>query len=509
MRVWAGVAGVVAVGMVVGARWWWLSRTVPPTLSVPQEIAEFHPSVQHAIRAAHAGVVDDPWDANAWTELALVYHGNAVWAHAAEAYQRAATLQPDEPRLWYYLGQVRREMNEFDPAIEAMTLAAERAPTYAPAHWRLGLLLLECQRLDEAAAAFERAIEIDPSDPPGALGLARVHLIRGDCDRAISELEQTLVSLRTPQYADYSRHLLRSAHRRRDEQSQPHGALADARPARLQSGPSIDCIPAPGSHPHSTISLTDPWQLEVRHFACSPSARLEFAMELGSAGRMNDAIALLQELKFEPDYNTALVHSNLSMLFRAQGRIDESIRAAEDALRVNPSFSAAHFNLAMAQVAKADRAITREASKLHAAAMQHVNESLAINPTYAPALGLRGQLMARTGRFESALEAFEAAGHCDRQNPLWPLERAKLLIQCGRPLEAIPLLESLAVTAPEVSESVLHLAEAYVAINRVDEAVSALEHAAQLRPRDDSVQQRLRELKEFQYRHGPAILFNH
>jgi predicted Zn-dependent protease len=138
--------------------------------------------------------------------------------------------------------------------------------------------------------------------------------------------------------------------------------------------------------------------------------------------------------------------------------------------------------------------------------MQHVNDALAVNPTYAPAHGLRGQLLARSGKVDEALDAFEAASRCARDSPLWPLERAKLLVLHGRPRDAIALLDPLLETAPELGDVYECMADAHLALGQIDDALGALEQGAHFRPGDIALQQRIQELRMSRDRHGPAVV---
>ena len=48
-------------------------------------------------------------------------------------------------------------------------------------------------------------------------------------------------------------------------------------------------------------------------------------------------------LRINPDYAEA--HYNLGVVYTRQGRIDEAIRELQAALRINPDFADAHYNL--------------------------------------------------------------------------------------------------------------------------------------------------------------------
>jgi Flp pilus assembly protein TadD len=72
-------------------------------------------------------------------------------------------------------------------------------PDWVPALDALGRALLTDGRLDGAQAAFERALAVNPGDPIGRLGLARVAWARGDRDTARKHFE--LLRARDPALA--------------------------------------------------------------------------------------------------------------------------------------------------------------------------------------------------------------------------------------------------------------------------------------------------------------------
>ena len=72
-------------------------------------------------------------------------------------------------------------------------------PDSVPALDALGRALLTDGRVDRAMAAFERALAVNPTDPVGRLGMARVHLARGD--RAAARAQYEILREGDPQLA--------------------------------------------------------------------------------------------------------------------------------------------------------------------------------------------------------------------------------------------------------------------------------------------------------------------
>ena len=72
--------------------------------------------------------------------------------------------------------------------------AVRLAPGYSPALWRKGRWLAELGREGEAEEAFQRSIEVDPNDPGGQVGLARMLIQRGEPRPAIDRLQRVLAA---------------------------------------------------------------------------------------------------------------------------------------------------------------------------------------------------------------------------------------------------------------------------------------------------------------------------
>ena len=86
--------------------------------------------------------------------------------------EQAIALQADNPRWWYHLAALRRNTGDQDGALAALDRVTELDATYVPAHWQRGFHLLELGRSVEAESSFRRAIELNPADPTGSVGLA-------------------------------------------------------------------------------------------------------------------------------------------------------------------------------------------------------------------------------------------------------------------------------------------------------------------------------------------------
>lgn len=74
-------------------------------------------------------------------------------------YEKAASLSPNDYRLWMDYGEALEQAGEFDKAEKALRQAVKLAPSYAYPRWYLGNLLLRTDRYPEGFAELQRASE--------------------------------------------------------------------------------------------------------------------------------------------------------------------------------------------------------------------------------------------------------------------------------------------------------------------------------------------------------------
>jgi predicted Zn-dependent protease len=112
--------------------------------------------------------------------------------------------------------------------------------------------------------------------------------------------------------------------------------------------------------------------------------------------------------------------------------------------------------------------------------MHYVDQALRINPTYAPALGLRGDLLRRRGSLLEAIDLYDAATRCDDSSVHWRLQAAQAELELNRPEAAEARLRHVTLRAPTDARGFASLAEALRRMGRDAEASAAAAQAARL-----------------------------
>ena len=111
---------------------------------------------------------------------------------AADAFERALRMWPDEPGARGGLAEVLLKQERFEDAARAYRDYLRLAPGDADAHYNLGVALVRQDLNAEAAEAFERAAALAPARPATRLGLGNALTAIGRVDEAIAHYQEGL-----------------------------------------------------------------------------------------------------------------------------------------------------------------------------------------------------------------------------------------------------------------------------------------------------------------------------
>jgi tetratricopeptide (TPR) repeat protein len=209
------------------------------------------------------------------------------------------------------------------------------------------------------------------------------------------------------------------------------------------------------------ISLLVPAWSDARQAApaaapISAQAYYEFmlARHLENKGDERGALDALKRAQ-TADPKSAEIKAELAGLYARQNKANEAVEMAEQALELNPESIEANRILGLVFAAWSDGAITppagRTQSQLRRDAITHLTRIID-TPAVATDLSLQVTL-------------------------------GRLHMRAGEPAKAIPVLEVVVSQMPYATEPYTLLADARIAVGRMDEAAEVLEMAAELNPR--------------------------
>lgn len=275
------LVALIAVALLAGALVWRLvnSDDGPPSASDPAT-AEAPQSLDDLRRLAE----QSPDDSAAWQRLAFAYFSQNMFAEAAEAYERAATIEPDSAVLWSALG-------------EARVMASENDPMPTP-----------------ALEAFRRAVAIDSGDHRARYFLAVSKDLSGDHQGAIADWLALLAD--TPAGAPWENDLVRTI----GQVGQREGIDLGSRVDQALSTRAI--------LPVEVVSgVPGPTQEQLAAASAIPPSEQEDMAE-GMVTR------LAARLESDPDNVDGWIM--LMRSYRTLGRDAEAAQALDQALRTNP-----------------------------------------------------------------------------------------------------------------------------------------------------------------------------
>ena len=119
-----------------------------------------------------------------------LYH-DFDWNGAKEIYQKALTLEPENPDILYSIGGgLYFAIGRWKESIELMKKCIELDPLKPISHLNLGNILTHAGRPDEAIAYFKKALELNPQFQRAHLYLGRNYLLLGKSELGLKEMQQ-------------------------------------------------------------------------------------------------------------------------------------------------------------------------------------------------------------------------------------------------------------------------------------------------------------------------------
>jgi cellulose synthase operon protein C len=291
------------------------------------------------------------------------------------------------------LAQLHFAQGRASDAANVLKTAREQVPESAQVHRLIGESALERDRLDEAVREFQRALELDATDPAALFGLG-VAFRRGErLDRAMEVLEQ--LERRDPAYPGLvvERGRIHEAQGRADDAVTSYRAALDERPG-------------------------------------DAALMLRLASALVGGGRMDEAAEVLDEAmgdlhqSAEAEYLQGRVALSRDKLREAKAHFERAILL---------DGSRGDFRMYLARVELEEGSFAR--------AFEAVKEALDRDDGLADAYWIRGRLRLRTGAVQDALGDLSKAVDLDPQRHEAHADMAETYDQLGKRRQAIGAYE--------------------------------------------------------------------
>ncbi|MGE0441734.1 MAG: tetratricopeptide repeat protein [Gemmatimonadales bacterium] len=285
----------------------------------------------------------DPAQPDALRLLGLAHLTAGDVAAAADAFRRVVRVQPKVAEHRSNLGHCLRLLGEHAEA-EASLEAATRIAPEEPAAWvNLGLVRLDRDQIAAAIEAFDAALERDPGSLPGRLNLGTALLRSGRPEAALAEFERVIAA--EPALPEGHRNLGMALQLlgRRDAAEAAYGRALELAPADPDVLTNLGTVLAERGDWAASLAYHD------RAVTLAPTlaeAWLNRGTALHQAGRLGEAHeSLVRAAALDPGPKS---RTALGVVEAEQGDLARAALSHEDAIRRDPGYPDAHWNLALA-----------------------------------------------------------------------------------------------------------------------------------------------------------------
>ena len=172
--------------------------------------------------------------------------------------------------------------------------------------------------------------------------------------------------------------------------------------------------------------------------------------------------------------NNYVIHNNLGIVLREQGRTEEAIKHYLQALRSNPDYALAHYNLSNAYAEQGKNKKVIEACK----------HAIRIKPDYADAHYNLGVAYGGSGKYEEAVEAFKQVIRIDSNYLQAHYNLGGVYAGLGKYRDAIEAFQQVIRIDPDYALVRNNLGIAYGALGKYKEATEAFQQAIRIDPDD-------------------------
>jgi tetratricopeptide (TPR) repeat protein len=188
-------------------------------------------------------------------------------------------------------------------------------------------------------------------------------------------------------------------------------------------------------------------------------------------------------------------YNNLSNAYYKQGRVDEAIHTARQALELQPDLGVADYNLGNLYAGQGQFDLAKK----------YFEEAIRLYPNYAEARTNFGQLIAERGDLETGVQYFRKAIELNPSISRAHLNLGVALAKQGRLDEAIGPLQQSALLKPDSPEASYYLGSVYAAQNRYADAAQSFNQALRIQPNFLPAHQSLAQLLALQGKKDEAM----
>lgn len=347
------------------------------------------------------------------------------------------------PALYFALGQLQYELQQYGPAAQSYAQAALLQPLHPTAHFNAGVCLGRIEHWEEAAAAFRKAISNDPARSEAHLALGACLVQLGLHNEALDAYDRFLERHPDHEEALFGKAVALQKRDRTSEAVELYRRILNRAPHSEEALGNLVSLSLANqdydqvrkyaqrlaeTHPKSQIALEGLAGAAFaagEHKAAADYSRMlaelapqvfENWFNLGvachKAGDLaNASNAYARATKVQPDSPQA--HLNLGVAQQEQGDLKAALSAYQRALEIDPKLAGVHWNLGL---------VREQLGELEAA--ENLYAQVPENSPDSDDAAFRiGHLRLERADYPGSIQAFES---CLEKRPNWPEARLNL-----------------------------------------------------------------------------------
>jgi tetratricopeptide (TPR) repeat protein len=417
-------------------------------------------------------------------------HLDGKLEEGAKELARALESGERHPAVFFALGQLQYELQQYGPAAQSYTQAALLQPLHPTAHFNAGVCLGRSERWEEAASAFRKAVSNDPARTEAHLALGACLVQMGLHNEALDAYDRFLEHHPDHEEALFGKAVALQKRDRSSEAVELYRRILNRNPHSEEALSNL-----------VSLSLANQDYEQVRKFAqklADSQPKSQIAMEglAGAAFAAGDhraaadysrKLAELSPLVFENWFNLGVAchkagdlanaaeayaraavvhpdspqaHLNLGVALQEQGDPKGARAAYQKALQIDPKLAGVHWNLGLVHEQLGD---AEAAEKLYAQVPEN-------SPDADDAAFRVGHLRLERADYPGSIAAFRT---CLTKRPNWPEARLNLGIaywRAGDKEAARTCFQELTGSGTEAKEALRGLAALSLENNDYDKA---------------------------------------
>jgi tetratricopeptide (TPR) repeat protein len=404
-----------------------------------------------------------------YLKLASFYERYGKWAEVEAALQKLAALKPQNEKPHILLGDFFAWLGQPDKALASYLRATELNASSTVARDKLIGQYIDSGKVEEAATRTKAILEKNDKDLSGRFFDARIRLVKGNADEAISLLQGVIKD--EPQLAG-AHHFLGVAFMRKGQTAQARGAFAEA----VKLNPNLP----EARTALAVVNLTEgslDLAIEQAQAAIQLNPRnVQAAVVSGDAYLRKGDFAKSRQVfeaiaKALP--NEALGPYRLGLVARAEKNDAKALTYFEDALSRKPTAFEPLAQIAMIKIAQGKSNEARE----------RVTKQLEASPNNPLLYNLLGGLWMQVKNAGQAETAFKKALELDSSLLSAYMNLARLYLQAGKKDQAAKEYEAVLAKDPKAIQAHMLLGIIHESQKEYEKAQGHYQESLKINPR--------------------------